>query len=246
MKNTEEKTNSCFYDVESVQRELRQNQVELRFHQNLLGPMKTLLDKKEEHLMKLRVRLVTELGFIMPTVRVRDDVSLDANCFAVLLNGVISVRGTAYPDRLLGLVTTKTKKLDEPHYDEPVLRAQCCWLSKKRHDELLQNEYAIMDATSFIWSYLYEQVKLKAWLLLRREDVYELLKLHRKQAQHLVDFTLSDHARVRCVHHVLRDLLRFSRSVHRLDLLLETLDEHDFVYDDEVKRRLSLNVKKAD
>ncbi len=178
----------------------------------------------------VRRQIATDLGIIVPTIRIRDDLQLPADAYVVRLRGVEVARGEVRPNRYLamnpGTVDARSPDLDGLSAVEPAFGLPARWISAddKERAELLG--YTVVDPTSVITTHLSEVIRQQAPSILSRQDVQTLLDGVKVEHPALVNELVPDVMSVGDVQHVLQHLLRERVSLRDMVTVLETLADY--------------------
>jgi flagellar biosynthesis protein FlhA len=175
----------------------------------------------------IRRQLALDLGVVVPTVRVRDNLQHAPNVYVVKLRGVEIGRGTLTPGQFLAM-DPGTAEGDIPGTEtvEPAFGLPARWITaaQKERAELLG--YTVVDAESVIATHLIELIKRFAPELLSRQDVQNLLENLRGDYPALVDDLIPTTLTVGEVQEVLQNLLSERVSIRDLVSICETLATH--------------------
>ena len=172
----------------------------------------------------IRRQLALELGIVLPTVRVRDNLQHAPNAYVVKLRGVEIARGTLQPGQFLAM-DPGTAEGDIPGIEtqEPAFGLPARWITPayKERAELLG--YTVVDAESVLATHLTELVKRFAPDLLSRQDTQNLLENLRGEYPALVEELVPSTLTVGEVQEVLQNLLSERISIRDLVTISETL-----------------------
>ncbi|HMO54257.1 MAG TPA: flagellar biosynthesis protein FlhA, partial [Tepidiformaceae bacterium] len=172
----------------------------------------------------IRRQLALDLGVVLPTVRVRDNLQHAPNAYVVKLRGVEIARGTLQPGQFLAM-DPGTAEGDVPGIDthEPAFGLPAKWITPayKERAELLG--YTVVDAESVLATHLTELVKRFAPDLLSRQDTQNLLENLRGEYPALVEDLVPTTLTVGEVQEVLQNLLSERVSIRDLVSICETL-----------------------
>jgi flagellar biosynthesis protein FlhA len=175
----------------------------------------------------IRRQLALDLGVVVPTVRVRDNLQHAPNVYVVKLRGVEIGRGTLSPGQFLAM-DPGTAEGDIPGTEtvEPAFGLPARWITaaQKERAELLG--YTVVDAESVIATHLIELIKRFAPDLLSRQDTQNLLENLRHDYPALVDDLIPTTLTVGEVQEVLQNLLAERVSIRDLVSICETLATH--------------------
>jgi flagellar biosynthesis protein FlhA len=172
----------------------------------------------------LRSNLALQLGFIVPSVHITDNVRLKAREYVISLRGVEIARWEMMEDRLMAISSDATPPaLAGTPTREPAFGVSALWIASGLQNEALAKGYAVVDQTSVLATHLAEVIKQHASELLTRQEAKRLLdrlaESHPKLVEELVPKLLS----LGEVHKVLQQLLREQVSIRDLSTILETM-----------------------
>ena len=175
----------------------------------------------------LRKKFAQKYGFIIPLVRLRDNISLEPNAYEIRLYDHVIAAGTIEPTRFLamdpGTVQRPVKGIatKEPVYGLPAL-----WINESDKEAAELAGYTVIDPESVLMTHLSETLSRHASELLTREDVQQLVERLRKAQPSLVGEVIPEVVSVGLLQRVLQNLLREEISIRDLPLILEALGEH--------------------
>ena len=180
-----------------------------------------------ERIGALRKKFAQKYGFIIPLVRLRDNISLEPTAYEIRLYDHVIASGTIEPGRFLamdpGTVQRPVKGIatKEPVYGLPAL-----WISESERENAELAGYTVIDPESVLMTHLSETLSRHADELLTREDVQQLLERLRKVQPSLVGEVVPEVVSIGLLQRVLQNLLREGISIRDLPLILEALGEH--------------------
>lgn len=176
------------------------------------------------HITQLRQRIADELGFIVPKVRVTDNVRLDPRQFQVKLRGVPVAWGEAYADALFAIDHSgAADAVPGIPAVEPATQRPARWIQPEQREAAFAAGYHIQTPQSFLIQHLGEAVRAHSAELLTRQQVQGLLNELRARAPQLVDELVPDVLKVSQVQQVLCNLLRERVPVRDLEVIIESL-----------------------
>ena len=172
----------------------------------------------------IRRQLALELGVVLPTVRVRDNLQLAPSAYVVKLRGVEIARGTLQPGQFLAM-DPGTAEGDIPGIEthEPAFGLPARWITPAYRERAELLGYTVVDAESVLATHLTELVKRFAPDLLSRQDTQNLLENLRAEYPALVEDLVPTTLTVGEVQEVLQNLLSERVSIRDLVTICETL-----------------------
>jgi flagellar biosynthesis protein FlhA len=171
----------------------------------------------------IRRQIALELGFIVPPVRIRDNLQLDTNSYNLLLRGVKTATGSVYPDKYMVMNPAGTlDDIDGLKDKEPAFGLPAKWVDEAQREMAEMKGYTIVDPATIVATHLTEVIKQNAFELVGRQETQELLAKLKEKHQQIVDDTLAI-TDASIVTRVLQNLLRERVSVRNLQSILETM-----------------------
>ena len=174
----------------------------------------------------LRKNLAQQLGFLVPSIHITDNLSLKEREYVIYLRGVEIARWEMRRDRLLA-VNSNPKPGDIPGQEtrEPAFESPAKWIAPEIQAQAIAAGYAVVDHTSVLAAHLAELIKQNAHDLLTRHEtkrlVDRLADSHPKLVEELTPKLMS----LGEVQKVLQQLLREQVSIRDLGTILEALVE---------------------
>ncbi|NMA55657.1 MAG: flagellar biosynthesis protein FlhA [Firmicutes bacterium] len=174
----------------------------------------------------LRRELALELGLLVPTVRIRDNIALDPNTYVILLRGVEVARGEVFPDHYLAL--GEAADMAEPGIPtrEPTFGLPAWWVSPENKEQAQQDGFTVVDPATVIATHLTEIIKKHAAEILSRQQLEIMLDNVRKDSPALVNDVIPDIIAPLDLKKILANLLRENVSIRDLTTILETVGNY--------------------
>ncbi len=183
-------------------------------------------DRLTEQIKALRRQLATDMGIIMPSVRILDNMQLQPNDYLVRIKEVESGQGNVFPDQYM-VMDPMGGQIDLPgqHTIEPTFGLPATWVDAGLRDEAEVKGYTIVDPSSVISTHLTEILKTNIADLLSYANVQELLNNLPAEQQKLVDDIVPNMITVSGIQRVLQILLAERISIRDLATVLEGIAE---------------------
>jgi len=178
-----------------------------------------------ERIKSTRRKIASDFGFIVPQIRIRDNLHLQPNQYQLLLKGVEIGNGEIYPDRFLAMDSgLASGELDGIKTKEPAFGLDAIWIEPHLKEEAITMGYTVVDPSTVISTHLAELIKTHADELLTRQDVQELLENVKKTHPIIVEDLLKV-ANVGLVQKVLKELLAQKIPIKDMITILETITD---------------------
>ena len=183
-------------------------------------------DRLTEQIKALRRNLATEMGFVMPAVRILDNVQLDANAYVIKVKEVEAGSGKVHPGSHM-VMDPAGRQVDLPglHTVEPTFGLPATWVDEGLREEAALRGYTVVDAATVLSTHLSEVLKTNIADLLSYGEVQKLLKELPKEQSELVKDIVPSQISVSGIQRVLQLLLAERVSIRDLGTILEGLAE---------------------
>lgn len=183
-------------------------------------------DRLTEQIKALRRQLAMDLGFVMPPVRILDNMQLEPNVYTVKIKEVDAGTGQVYADMLMVMDPLGNQiTLPGEHTTEPTFGLPATWIDSSLRDEAEVKGYSIIDPSTVISTHLTEILKANVSDLLSYANVQILLKSLTGEQQKLVDDIIPGQISVSGIQRVLQTLLSERISIRDLSTILEGIAE---------------------
>jgi flagellar biosynthesis protein FlhA len=179
-------------------------------------------DRLTEQIKALRRSLAGEMGFVMPAVRILDNVQLEANAYIIKLKEVDAGQGRVWPNQNMVMDPTGAQvNLPGLHTTEPTFGLPATWVDAGLKEEAAIKGYTVVDAATVLATHLTEVLKTNMAELLSYAEVQKLLKDLSKEQSELVKDIVPAQITVSGIQRVLQLLLAERISIRDLPTILE-------------------------
>ena len=181
-----------------------------------------------DRISMIRRQIATDLGIIVPPVRIRDNINLQANDYVVKLKGQAIGKGVTYPEQFLAMDNGATSG-PIPHAEsttEPAFGLPAYWISESQRQSAELMNYMVVEATAVLATHLTELIKSHAYELLTRQEVKNLLDNLKQRTPALIEEVIPTQIKPGELQKVLQNLLRERVPVRDLETILETLGDY--------------------
>jgi flagellar biosynthesis protein FlhA len=179
-------------------------------------------DRLTEQIKALRRSLAGEMGFVMPAVRILDNVQLEANAYIIKLKEVDAGNGRVWPGQYMVMDPNGAQvNLPGLHTTEPTFGLPATWIDAALKEEASIKGYTVVDAATVLATHLTEVLKANMSELLSYGEVQKLLKDLSKEQGELVKDIVPSQLSASGIQRVLQLLLAERVSIRDLPTILE-------------------------
>jgi flagellar biosynthesis protein FlhA len=179
-------------------------------------------DRLTEQIKALRRSLATEMGFVMPAVRILDNVQLEANTYVIKIKEVDAGTGRIWANQFMVMDPAGNQvTMPGTHTTEPTFGLPATWVDASLKEEAALKGYTVVDAATVLSTHLTELLKGNMADLLSYGEVQKLLRELPKEQGELVKDIVPNQITVSGIQRVLQLLLAERISIRDLSTILE-------------------------
>jgi flagellar biosynthesis protein FlhA len=172
----------------------------------------------------IRRQVSKALGFVVPPVRIRDDMTLDANTYRIRVGQTIVGEDKVYPDRKLAIPGDNTTiKIEGIEVKDPSFGMDAIWIGAHQQAEAEAKGYVVVLPESVMATHLSQMLHKYASQLIGQDDVQGLLENLAQAAPNLVESVVPKLVPLHTLTGILRLLLEERVPISDLRRILETL-----------------------
>jgi len=176
-----------------------------------------------ERIRSMRRKIASDYGFLMPQVRIRDNLHLKPNGYQVLLKGISVGEGEIMPDKFLAMDSgMATGEINGEATKEPAFGLDALWIEPEQKEDAIINGYTVVDPATVISTHMSELIKRNAEELLTRQEVQSLIDKIKNDYPVIVDDVLGV-ASIGLIQRVLKALLHEKIPLKDMLTILETI-----------------------
>jgi len=213
---------------EPIATALRIDYVRLELGYGLLSLINAPRDGQRltDQIKALRRQMATDVGFVMPPVRIQDNMQLPANAYVIRVKEIEAGRGDLRPTMLLVMdprgedITLPGEKTSEPTFGLPAM-----WIDESNREEALFRGYTVVDPATVVTTHLTEVIKDNMAELLSYAETQKLLDELPKEHQKLIADMIPSQISIGGIQRVLQNLLAERISIRDLPTILEGVSE---------------------
>lgn len=243
----EEKPVSMEAQLESL---LRVDPISLEIGYNLI-PLVEGESSLVERIRSLRKQIAMEMGYIVPSIHIKDNLMLKPSQYSILIKGVEIATSEIILGRFLAIGARPGQDIDGIPTKDPAFGVDALWIEEKDVSKAQMLGFTVVDASSVIVTHLREVLKNYGYELLGKQETQRLLDNLAKTHPRVVDDLIPNLLTLSQVQKVLQNLLRERVSIKDLQTILETLSEYANVTKDpdilteHVRQALSRRITKS-
>ncbi len=179
-----------------------------------------------ERIAQIRRQTALDLGIVLPSIRVRDNLQLSPNSYHIKLKGVALETGEVYPERYLAMCAgdpVGNLTINGIHSIEPAFGLPALWIETKDKDIAEMSGYTVVSASAVISTHITEVIKKCASEIVSRYDIQQLIENLKKEVSEdyvndiMKDITIGD------IQIVVQNLLKEGVAIRDLKTILETI-----------------------
>ncbi len=180
-----------------------------------------------ERIVMIRRQCALELGLVVPTIRIRDNIQIKPNAYIIKLKGIEIAKGELLLDHYLAMnAGTVFEEIPGIETTEPAFGLPALWISEEQREQAELNGYTVVDAVSVLATHLTEVIKMHADEILGRQETQNLVDNVKKTNASVVDEVVPELMSVGEIQKVLANLLRERVSIRDMATILEVLADY--------------------
>ena len=172
----------------------------------------------------VRKKLSQEMGFLMPSVHIRDNLDLQPNAYRLTLMGVSVAEAEVYPDRELAINPGQVfGPLNGIAAKDPAFGLEAVWIDPTQRDQAQSLGYTVVDASTVVATHLNQVLHKHAHELLGHEEVQQLMQLLAKSSPKLAEELVPGMISLSTLLKVLQSLLQEQVPVRDIRTIAEAI-----------------------
>lgn len=179
-----------------------------------------------ERIAQIRRQTALDLGIVLPSIRVRDNLQLPPNTYQIKLKGVPIESGEVYPDRSLAMNAGGSDNdlgINGISAIEPAFGLPAIWVEEKDKEIAETYGYTVVSPSAVISTHLTEVIKKNSAEIVSRADIQQLIDNLKKEVSEEYVSDLMKDLTVAEVQQIVYNLLKERVSVRDLKTILEVL-----------------------
>ena len=174
----------------------------------------------------VRRKLSQELGFLVPSVHIKDNLDLIPNCYRISILGVTVCENKIYPDKDLAINPGQVfGSLDGVETKEPSFGLQAFWIDKTQRQHAQTQGYTVVDASTVIATHLSQIIQNQAHQLVGYKEVQKLLDILANEVPKLVEGLVPKIMSLGTIVKVVQNLLRENIPIRDMRTIASALSE---------------------
>ncbi|OWQ91301.1 flagellar biosynthesis protein FlhA [Roseateles aquatilis] len=213
----------------------------------------TLVDKSREgdllsRIKGVRRKFAQDIGFLPPSVHIRDNLELRPSQYRVTLRGAVIGEAEAYPGMWLAINPGHaTQKLIGTQTTDPAFGLPSVWIEERQREMAQMAGFTVVDCATVVATHLSHLLQVHAARLLGRVETQQLVDHLTKQAPQLIEDVIPKMVNVATLQRVLQFLLEEGVHIRDMRSIVESLAENATQTTDpaELARRIRIHIAPA-
>ncbi|SCA58791.1 Flagellar biosynthesis protein FlhA [Chlamydiales bacterium SCGC AB-751-O23] len=175
----------------------------------------------------IRRQVASDLGLLVPPIRIRDNMALDSNIYVIKIKGIEVASGNLHLDSFLAMNPGSVEG-DLPGIKtyEPAFGLAAVWISQAQKENAEAMGYTVVDTLSVLATHLTEEIHSHAYELLNRQEAQRLVDNAKAYASAVIEELIPNQLTLGQVLKVLQNLLKERIPIRDIVTILETLADH--------------------
>ena len=172
----------------------------------------------------VRRKLSQELGFLVPSVHIRDNLDLMPNAYRITLMGVSLAEAEVHPDKELAIDPGQVfGKIDGVPGKDPSFGLDAVWIDKKKRDQAQTYGYTVVDVSTVVATHINQVMQKHAYELIGHDEVQQLLGLLKQYNPKLAEELVPNTVPLNVLLKVLQNLLQENVSLRDMRTIAEAI-----------------------
>jgi flagellar biosynthesis protein FlhA len=182
--------------------------------------------KLTEQIKAMRRQMAKEIGFVVPSIRIQDNMQLEPGGYAISIKDITAGDGTLKAGYLLAMDPTGTSApIEGEETVEPTFGLPARWIEEGKKEEASFNGYTVVDCSTVITTHLTEAIRENMSELLTRRETEKLIDEIRVENDKLIEELLPSKLSMGSLQKILQNLLQERVSIRDLPTILEALSD---------------------
>lgn len=194
----------------------------------------------------VRKKLSQDVGFLIPSVHIRDNLDLNPTAYKISLMGVTLGEAEVYPDSFLAIDPGQVfGKLEGIQTQDPAFGLDAVWIEESKKDHAQTMGYTVVDAATVIATHLNQILQKHAYELLGHEDVQKLLDILSEKSPKLAEELVPNTISLNVLLKVLQGLLQEGVSIRDMRSIAEAITANSDKSQDPVALKAAARISLA-
>jgi len=180
-----------------------------------------------ERITGIRRQMATDLGLVVPPIRIRDNMQLSASDYVIKMKGSEISRWKVMPGHLLAMATgPQMPPIPGIETKEPTFNLKAYWITEEERATAEAAGYSVVDASTVVATHLTELIRNYAHEFLTRQAVSKLVETLKKESPAVVDEVVPSQISLGDLQKILQNLLLEHIPIRDLETILESVADH--------------------
>jgi len=196
----------------------------------------------------VRKKFAQDVGFLPPSVHIRDNLELKPSVYRVTLRGAVVGEGEAFPGQLLAINPGgATQQLPGTKTTDPAFGLPAVWIDERHREQAQMAGFTVVDCATVVATHLSHLMQVNAAKLMGRVETQQLVEHVTKLAPKLIEDVIPKMVAIATLQKVLQLLLEEGVHIRDMRSIVECLAEHASTVTDpaELARRIRVHLSPA-
>jgi flagellar biosynthesis protein FlhA len=177
-----------------------------------------------ERIKGMRRTIAKDFGFIVPQIRIHDDLHVLPSTYKILLKGIEIGEGQIEYNKFLAMGNDMVvEEVEGINVKEPIFGLDATWIDKEQKDDAIMAGYTVIEPSGVVATHISEVIKNNAPDILTRQDVQHSIDRLREDYEVLVEDVLKEVNNIGLIQNVLKELLKSHIPINDMLTILETI-----------------------
>ena len=193
---------------------------------SLLAVMNSESSRLTSKIKTIRQLLANDMGFILPSVRIQDNLSLPAEAYSIKVRDIEVASGRVKPNGLLSMDPKGgIPKISGEETVDPAFGIKALWIDPRDREVALMEGYTVVDSIGVIVTHLSESIKNNISDLFSYHDADKIISSCSEEDMKIISNIIPNIISVGTVHRILQSILSENISIRDISVILEAIQE---------------------
>ena len=180
-----------------------------------------------DRISMIRRQIASEMGFLVPPIRIRDNIQLKSNEYQIKIRGHRIASSELFPGQYLAINPGfVAEKIEGPDVTEPAFGLQAKWVTENMKSQAEKRGYTVVEPAAVLATHLTEIIKSHAAEFITRQETANLIENIKHEHKALVEEVIPNLVGTGVIQKILQNLLEERIPIIDLPQILETIGDY--------------------